>query len=90
MLRYGGRRGHGPPCRPTFRHRAGILAAPTESDGPAVERNWQYFIYFFAGAALIAFLARRRGGSANRGLGMVGLAIFVVLGVLLLLNALGR
>lgn len=55
-----------------------------------MERNWQYFIYFFAGAALIAFLARRRGGSADRGLGMVGLAIFVVLGVLLLLNALGR
>jgi len=53
-----------------------------------VERNWQYFIYFFAGAALIAFLTRRRGGS--RGTGMIALAIFVVLGALLLVNALTR
>jgi formate-dependent nitrite reductase membrane component NrfD len=55
-----------------------------------VERNWQYFIYFFAGAALIAFLARRRGGGGNLGLGMIVLAIFIVLGVLLLVNALSR
>ena len=53
-----------------------------------MERNWQYFVYFFAGAALIAFLARRRGN--GRGLGMVAFAIFVVLGLLLLFNALGR
>jgi hypothetical protein len=45
--------------------RAGRYTRPIERrDGPAVERNWQYFIYFFAGAALIAFLARRRGGAA--------------------------
>jgi hypothetical protein len=54
-----------------------------------VERNWQYFLYFVAGAALIAFLARRRGHSGNRGLALAGLAIFVVLGLLLLFNALG-
>jgi len=54
-----------------------------------VERNWQYFIYFFAGAALLAFLARRRGGG-GRGTGLIALAIFVVLGALLLINALSR
>lgn len=54
-----------------------------------MERNWQYFIYFFAGAALIAFLARRRGGT-GRGTGLIALAIFVVLGALLLVNALSR
>ena len=53
-----------------------------------MERNWQYFIYFFAGAALIAFLARR--GGAGRGTGLIALAIFVVLGTLLLINALSR
>lgn len=51
-----------------------------------MERNWQYFVYFFAAAAVIAFLARRRG--SGRGLGLIALAIFVVLGALLLVNAL--
>lgn len=55
-----------------------------------MERNWQYFIYFFAGAALIAFFARRRNGRGNLGTGLIALAIFIVLGVLLLFNALGR
>ena len=55
-----------------------------------MERNWQYFIYLAAGAALIAFFARRRGHGGNRGLGLVALTIFFVLGVLLLFNALGR
>lgn len=54
-----------------------------------MERNWQYFVYFFAAAAVIAFLARRRGsGGSSRGLGLIALAIFVVLGALLLVNAL--
>lgn len=51
--------------------------------------TWQYLVYFVAGAALIAFFARRRGRTGNRGMGMIGLAIFVVLGLLLLFNALG-
>jgi hypothetical protein len=53
-----------------------------------VERNWQYFIYFVAGAALLALLARRRRGGGNLGTGLIALAIFVVLGALLLINAL--
>lgn len=55
-----------------------------------MERNWQYFIYFIAGAALIAFFARRRGRGGTAGAGFIALAIFIVLGVLLLFNALGR
>lgn len=55
-----------------------------------MERDWQYFSYFAAGAALIAFLARRRGLGSSRGLGLIGLAIFIVLGVLLLFHALSR
>lgn len=51
--------------------------------------TWQYLVYFVAGAALIAFFAPRRGRTGNRGMGMIGLAIFVVLGLLLLFNALG-
>jgi hypothetical protein len=54
-----------------------------------LERSWQYFIYLIAGAALLAFLARRRGRTGNRGQGLVALAIFLVLGLLLLLGALG-
>lgn len=54
-----------------------------------MERNWQYFIYFVAGAALLALLARRRGRSGNRGMGFIVLAVFIVLGVLMFFNALG-
>lgn len=50
--------------------------------------TWQYLVYFVAGAALIAFFARRRGRAGNRGMGMIGLAIFIVLGLLLLFGAL--
>jgi hypothetical protein len=55
-----------------------------------MERNWQYFIYFFAGAALIAFFARRRRTGGGAGTGFIAIAIFIVLGVLLVFNALGR
>ena len=54
-----------------------------------MELTWQYVVYFVAGAALLAFFARRRGRGGNRGLGLVGIAIFIVLGLLLLINALG-
>ena len=53
-----------------------------------MERNWQYFIFLAAGVALLLFFMRRRGRPGVRGQGLVALAIFLVLGVLLLFNAL--
>ena len=54
-----------------------------------MEHNWQYFIYFIAGAALLALFARRRREGGTRGTGLIALAVFIVLGVLLFFNALG-
>ena len=54
-----------------------------------MEHNWQYFIYFIAGAALLALFARRRSQGGSRGTGLIALAVFIVLGVLLFFNALG-
>ena len=53
-----------------------------------MERNWQYFIFLAAGVALLLFFMRRRGRPGVRGQGLVAFAIFIVLGVLLLFNAL--
>lgn len=55
-----------------------------------VELTWQYVVYFVAGAALLAFFARRRRTGGSRGTGLIGLAIFIVLGMLLLFGALDR
>ena len=53
-----------------------------------MDRTWQYFIFLAAGAALLLFYMRRRGRPGVRGQGLVAFAIFLVLGVLLLFNAL--
>lgn len=55
-----------------------------------MDRNWQYFAYFIAGAALLLFVMRARGGAGMKGYSLIALAIFLVLGVLLLVNALSR
>ncbi len=52
--------------------------------------NWQYFAYFIAGAALLTFVMRARGAAGMRGYSLIALGIFLVLGVLLLVNALSR
>lgn len=54
-----------------------------------MERNWQYFIYLIAAAAVLLFVARARGKPGMMGYNAIALAIFLVLGVLLFFNALG-
>jgi len=66
------------------------IAAKLSGTGQPMDWNWQYFAYFIAGAALLLFVMRARGGAGMKGYALIALAIFLVLGVLLLVNALSR